>query len=87
MKFLMSIRVQTFKFVTLLIASLAKEEVIAILAHPTPLKYYFLAIETLVFLLLIELRLKHGLEFMIWSMGFRTYQFFMPRTLEITFLT
>ena len=52
---LMRIGVQTLKLVAMTVAFPAEEEVIAILAHPTMFQYLFLAAETLIFFVLLDL--------------------------------
>ena len=72
MEFFMSISVQTLEFISFLVTSITEEKIITILTHPATLINSFLAIEAFIFLLLVKLRLKHGLEFMIGSMRFWT---------------
>ena len=50
----MHVCIQTFERVSVLVALLAEEEIIAVLAHPTILHYHFLAVETVIHSLLVE---------------------------------
>lgn len=63
--FFVGVRIQTLELIPVLVAPLAKEKVIAVLAHPAPFVYQLLAVKAFVFLLLVKLRLEHSLELMI----------------------
>ena len=65
MVFLVVIGVQTLKGVSLLVALLAKEKVVAVLTHPAAFKNHFFAVKTVVTSLLIESRLHHHFKLVI----------------------
>ena len=87
MVLLVGVSVQTLETLPLFIALFAKEEVVAILAHPAAFEDRFFAVETLEFLLLAEERLKHNLELMPLPMGFRKIALVLSWPLKEAFLT
>ena len=78
----MVIRIQTLKRVSFLIALVAEEEIVAVLAHPAVLHHHLLAIETFVDSLFVEPRLKDHLELMIASVVLRRPMPIMPGSVE-----
>lgn len=70
-----------------MVALVAKEEVVAVLAHPAVLHDHLLAVEAIVHPLLIETRLHHHLELVLAPVRLRCPLSLMQRPLEETLLT
>lgn len=83
----MSIGIETFEFVPVLVARLAEKEVVAVLTHPTALVYQFFAVKALILLFLVKLGLKHGFKFVVGSMGLGVVHFLVSGPFEKAFLT
>lgn len=82
----MSIRIQTFELISLLVACIAKEKVITILTHPASFQDHLFTVKALILLLFIKLWLKHGLKLVMVPMSFRVIHPFMPWSLKEAFL-
>lgn len=67
MVFLMCVGVEAFKFVSLFVALLAKEKIIAVLAHPAIFHNDFFTIEALVNAFIIKARFNHHFKLVIAS--------------------
>ena len=83
----MTVRVQTFEFVSVLITLPTKVKIVTILTHPTILRYHLLAVKTLQLLILQELLLKYCLKLVVPSMILRKVYLIGSWPLEKTLLT
>ena len=82
-----TVGVQAFEFVPVLVAFSTKVKIVTILAHPAILRYHPLAIEAFQLLVLQKLFLKYSLEFVIPPVILRKVCLICSWPLEKTFLT
>ena len=83
---LMGIGVQALELFSFVVALLAKEEVVTVLAHPAVLEDAFLAIETLVSFILLHLCLEDDLQLVVSLVPPHQCVVRVIRTLKIAFL-
>lgn len=83
----MSICIQTFEIHSILEAFLTEEKVVAVLTHPAMLKDFSFASKTLVFFVLLHLRLEYYFQLMRRFVPLRRISSKPYRPLKVTFLT